>query len=40
MRHPDVMVIAWADMDVPGSFDPRTLIAAIEVVSRSNPDND
>jgi Uma2 family endonuclease len=36
----DVMVIAWADMDVPGSFDPRTLIAAIEVVSRSNPDND
>ncbi|MFJ9248015.1 Uma2 family endonuclease [Streptomyces sp. NPDC101776] len=40
MRHPDVMVIAWADMDVPDSFDPRTLIAAIEVVSRSNPDND
>ncbi|GAA3821713.1 Uma2 family endonuclease [Streptomyces phyllanthi] len=40
MRHPDVMVIALADMDVPGSFDPRALIAAIEVVSRSNPDND
>ncbi len=40
MRRPDVMVIAWADMDVPGSFDPRTLIAAIEVVSHSNPDND
>ncbi|MFG2376056.1 Uma2 family endonuclease [Streptomyces sp. NPDC048504] len=40
LRRPDVMVIAWADMDVPGSFDPRTLIAAIEVVSRSNPDND
>ncbi|MEV2210791.1 Uma2 family endonuclease [Streptomyces sp. NPDC050997] len=40
MRRPDVMVIAWADMDVPGSFDPQTLIAAIEVVSRSNPDND
>jgi Uma2 family endonuclease len=40
MRHPDVMVIAWADMDVPGSFDPRTLVAAVEVVSRSNPDND
>lgn len=40
MRHPDVMVISMTDMDVPGSFDPRTLIAAIEVVSRSNPDND
>lgn len=40
VRHPDVMVIAWADMDVPGSFDPRALVAAVEVVSRSNPDND
>ncbi|WP_266384947.1 Uma2 family endonuclease [Streptomyces canus] len=40
MRRPDVIVIAWADMDIPGSFDPRTLVAAIEVVSRSNPDND
>ncbi|AWN28456.1 MULTISPECIES: Uma2 family endonuclease [unclassified Streptomyces] len=40
MRHPDVMVIAEADMEVEGSFDPRALIAAIEVVSRSNPDND
>ncbi|MFF5361484.1 Uma2 family endonuclease [Streptomyces scabiei] len=40
MRHPDVMVISWADMDVPGSFDPQTLVAAIEVVSRSNPDDD
>ncbi|MFD6494473.1 Uma2 family endonuclease [Streptomyces sp. NPDC059944] len=40
MRHPDVMVIAMADMDVPGSIDGRTLIAAIEVVSRSNPEND
>ncbi|MFF2812332.1 Uma2 family endonuclease [Streptomyces sp. NPDC058000] len=40
MRRPDVMVIAEADMEVQGSFDPRTLIAAIEVVSRSNPDND
>ncbi|MFF7073612.1 Uma2 family endonuclease [Streptomyces pseudovenezuelae] len=39
-RHPDVMVIAWDDLDVEGSIDPRTLIAAIEVVSRSNPDND
>ncbi|MFD8724080.1 Uma2 family endonuclease [Streptomyces sp. NPDC059629] len=40
MRRPDLMVIAWGDMDVPGSFDPHTLIAAIEVVSRSNPEND
>jgi Uma2 family endonuclease len=40
MRHPDVMVIAWDDMDVEASIVPRTLIAAIEVVSRSNPDND
>ncbi|MFJ2773292.1 Uma2 family endonuclease [Streptomyces sp. NPDC087300] len=40
MRHPDVMVIAEADMEIQGAFDPRTLVAAIEVVSRSNPDND
>lgn len=40
MRHPDVMVIAEADMDVPDSVDPRTLLAAVEIVSRSNPDND
>ncbi|TVZ94219.1 Uma2 family endonuclease [Streptomyces sp. BK340] len=40
MRHPDVMVIAWTDLGTEGSIDPRTLIAAIEVVSRSNPDND
>ncbi|MEU9704970.1 Uma2 family endonuclease [Streptomyces sp. NPDC047981] len=40
MRHPDVTVIAEADMEGDGSFDPRTLLAAIEVVSRSNPDND
>ncbi|MFC9484241.1 Uma2 family endonuclease [Streptomyces griseus] len=40
MRHPDVMVIAEADMEVAGSVDPQALIAAIEVVSRSNPDND
>ncbi|WP_030983125.1 Uma2 family endonuclease [Streptomyces sp. NRRL WC-3744] len=40
MRRPDIMVITMEDMDVPGSFDPRTLIAAIEIVSRSNPDND
>ncbi|MFJ6436585.1 Uma2 family endonuclease [Streptomyces sp. NPDC091416] len=40
LRHPDVMVIAEADMEGQGSFDPRTLIAAVEVVSQSNPDND
>lgn len=40
LRRPDVMVTAEADMERDGSFAPRTLIAAIEVVSRSNPDND
>lgn len=40
MRHPDVTVIAETDMEVAGSVDPQALIAAIEVVSRSNPDND
>jgi Uma2 family endonuclease len=40
LRHPDIMVIAEADMEVEGPFDPSSLIAAIEVVSRSNPDND
>ncbi|MGW0961540.1 Uma2 family endonuclease [Streptomyces gelaticus] len=40
MRHPDIMVIAETDMEIDCSFDARTLIAAIEVVSRSNPDND
>ncbi|MEU6115557.1 Uma2 family endonuclease [Streptomyces sp. NPDC047117] len=40
MRHPDIMVIAEEDMEVEGSFDPRALVAAVEVVSRSNPDND
>lgn len=40
MRHPDIMLIAEADMEGQGSFDPRTLIAAVEVVSQSNPDND
>ncbi|MEV7613847.1 Uma2 family endonuclease [Streptomyces sp. NPDC089799] len=40
MRRPDVMVIALDEMEGEGSFDPRTLIAAIEVVSQSNPDND
>lgn len=40
MRHPDVMVIAWSDLDVEGSIDPLTVMAAVEIVSRSNPDND
>ncbi|MBO8201458.1 Uma2 family endonuclease [Streptomyces smyrnaeus] len=40
VRHPDIMIIAEADMEVEGPFDPRSLLAAIEVVSRSNPDND
>ncbi|MCS0602963.1 Uma2 family endonuclease [Streptomyces sp. LP11] len=40
MRHPDVTVIAWTDLDVEGSLAPRTIVAAIEVVSRANPEND
>lgn len=40
MRHPDVMLIAETDMEGEGAFDPRALIAAIEVVSSSNPAND
>ncbi|MEU1184477.1 Uma2 family endonuclease [Streptomyces sp. NPDC005820] len=40
MRRPDIMVIAEADMEGDGSFDPRTLVAAVEIVSCSNPDND
>ncbi|MGW1199629.1 Uma2 family endonuclease [Streptomyces sp. NPDC002536] len=40
MRRPDVMVIAERDMEGEGPFDPRTLLVAIEVVSRSNPEND
>lgn len=40
LRHPDVMVIAETDMEVEGAFDPRTVLAAVEVVSRSNPEND
>ncbi|WP_046730963.1 Uma2 family endonuclease [Streptomyces humi] len=40
MRRPDVMVISEAEMEGDGSFDARSLVAAIEIVSRSNPDND
>ncbi|WP_055564072.1 MULTISPECIES: Uma2 family endonuclease [Streptomyces] len=40
LRHPDVIVLAWTDLDVEGAVDPRTLVAAIEIVSRSNPEND
>ncbi|MFG2885910.1 Uma2 family endonuclease [Streptomyces sp. NPDC048297] len=40
MRRPDVLVIAEADMEGDGAFDPGTVIAAVEIVSRSNPDND
>ncbi len=39
-RHPDVTLIAEADMEGDGSLDPRTSTATIEIVSRSNPDND
>ncbi|MFE1989921.1 Uma2 family endonuclease [Streptomyces parvulus] len=40
LRRPDIMVIAEADMEGEWPFDPRTIIAAVEIVSRSNPDND
>ncbi|MDT7839180.1 Uma2 family endonuclease [Streptomyces justiciae] len=40
LRRPDVMVISMADMEGDGTFAPVTLIVAVEVVSRSNPDND
>ncbi|KIE27488.1 hypothetical protein LK08_07575 [Streptomyces sp. MUSC 125] len=40
LRRPDIMVIAEANREGDGAFDPRTLLAAVEVVSRSNPDND
>ncbi|MGW4952058.1 Uma2 family endonuclease [Streptomyces parvulus] len=40
LRRPDIMVIAEADMEGEGPFDPRTIIAAVEIVSRSNPEND
>ncbi|MFF6993388.1 Uma2 family endonuclease [Streptomyces sp. NPDC008313] len=40
LRRPDVMVIAEEDMEGEGTFDPRTVLAAVEIVSRSNPDND
>ncbi|WP_432098299.1 Uma2 family endonuclease [Streptomyces sp. WAC 04229] len=40
LRRPDIMVIAEADMEGEEPFDPRTIIAAVEIVSRSNPDND
>ncbi len=38
-RHPDVSLISWDDL-VRTTTDPHALLAAIEVVSRSNPDND
>ncbi|MEV0121002.1 Uma2 family endonuclease [Streptomyces sp. NPDC050703] len=40
LRLPDVILIDETDMEGEGPFDPRTLIAAIEIVSRSNPEND
>ncbi|MFF0745135.1 Uma2 family endonuclease [Streptomyces sp. NPDC004111] len=40
VRHPDVIVLDWDDLDVETSLAPHTLLAVVEVVSRSNPDND
>ncbi len=38
MRRPDVVVIAWADMDIPGSFDPRTATGAVLTDIHPTPD--
>ncbi|MFF2508406.1 Uma2 family endonuclease [Streptomyces sp. NPDC058067] len=40
LRRPDVVLLAEADMEGEGSFAPHKLLATIEVVSHSNPDND
>lgn len=38
MRHPDVMVIAWADLNVEGSIDPRTGSGAVFTDIHPTPD--
>ncbi|MEU3754522.1 Uma2 family endonuclease [Streptomyces olivoreticuli] len=41
MRRPDAVVVPLAVLDEPGAtVDPADLLAAVEVVSESNPDND
>ncbi|MGW1076712.1 Uma2 family endonuclease [Streptomyces sp. NPDC002537] len=40
LRRPDVLVLPEAAMDTEGAISPRTLLAAVEIVSPSNPEND
>ncbi|MCZ1021211.1 Uma2 family endonuclease [Streptomyces noursei] len=40
LRRPDVLVLPEAAMDTDDAISPRSLLAAVEVVSPSNPEND
>ncbi|EMF02662.1 Uma2 family endonuclease [Streptomyces mobaraensis NBRC 13819 = DSM 40847] len=40
LRRPDVLVLPEAAMDTDDAIDPEALLAAVEIVSPSNPEND
>jgi Uma2 family endonuclease len=40
LRRPDVLVLPKAAMDTDDPVSPRALLMAVEIVSRSNPEND
>jgi Uma2 family endonuclease len=40
LRRPDVLVLPEAAMDTDDAISPRALLAAVEIVSPSNPEND
>ena len=40
LRRPDVLVLPFDAMDTDDPISPRALLAAVEIVSRSNPEND
>ncbi|MEU5421921.1 Uma2 family endonuclease [Streptomyces sp. NPDC020667] len=40
LRRPDVIVLPEAAMDTDSAISPRALLAAVEIVSPSNPEND
>ncbi|MBZ4324125.1 Uma2 family endonuclease [Streptomyces huiliensis] len=40
LRRPDVLVLPEAAMDTDDAIDPKALLAAVEIVSPSNPEND
>ncbi|MFE0044536.1 Uma2 family endonuclease [Streptomyces albireticuli] len=40
LRRPDVLVLPEAAMDTDSPISPRALLAAVEIVSLSNPEND